>query len=628
MLKSKITKIASVVAGAAMAFSFALPVSAVTVAELQAQINVLMAQLSALSGTVTTANFTTDLTVGSTGAEVIALQDMLVAKGHLTMPAGVAKGYFGGLTKAAVSAWQAANGITPTAGYFGSKSRAVANVVPVTTTTVTPVPAVITTVGVEGTLTVSASTVSNSTVYSGDTMAPVLVFKVKAVTSDMAIQRVKIDLGTNSKVYSRAFSKIYFIDQSGSVLASSDLNSNTLTKDSDGRFFLTLTGFSSFVAKDTTKVFSVKADVKDFSSTDDSVANFTWKIRLASNGIRGIDGAGIDQYAGSTSISKDIKTAAALADSASITLSTNSATPATHEVIAADGSLNDQVDKETILAFDIQAKKDVLNITKLVATVTKTGGSASVTTVYLYEGNTVLADTTLDGSTATFSDLNYHVAKDTTKTLTLKVDVTGASSAQTTFGATIIATSGLTVENSAGDTVSAKSGSATFEGLLVTNAGPEFSLVGSPSIERTTTIVGNNSTSTATARFTLRIKAVGSAISFGAVGSSTPLVSAASFTPYINGVAGSMFTASTTDFTVPSSGVAENSPVAGSFTLAQDASTDIAITFNLQAGSGTTYGSYSIGLEKINWANEAGVVKSSTFMAGKTNWRTASVVLP
>ena len=85
--------------------------------------------------------FTTDLTIGSKGADVIALQDVLISKGFLTMPAGVAKGYFGTLTQTAVSKWQASAGITPAAGYVGPKSRAALNAMGGSTTpgTTTPV---------------------------------------------------------------------------------------------------------------------------------------------------------------------------------------------------------------------------------------------------------------------------------------------------------------------------------------------------------------------------------------------------------------------------------------------------------------------------------------------------------
>ncbi|MFA6502971.1 MAG: peptidoglycan-binding domain-containing protein [Candidatus Paceibacterota bacterium] len=66
--------------------------------------------------------FTRDLTIGSRGADVTALQNGLIAAGQ-SIPAG-ATGYFGAQTRTAVSGWQKAMGISPTAGYFGAKSRA------------------------------------------------------------------------------------------------------------------------------------------------------------------------------------------------------------------------------------------------------------------------------------------------------------------------------------------------------------------------------------------------------------------------------------------------------------------------------------------------------------------------
>lgn len=64
-----------------------------------------------------------DLQIGSKGVDVTGLQTWLVAKGYLTMPKGVAYGYFGGLTKAALQKYQKANGVSAT-GYFGPKTRA------------------------------------------------------------------------------------------------------------------------------------------------------------------------------------------------------------------------------------------------------------------------------------------------------------------------------------------------------------------------------------------------------------------------------------------------------------------------------------------------------------------------
>lgn len=67
--------------------------------------------------------YTRDLTLGSTGADVIELQTMLEEAGYLTIPVGVSKGYFGSLTQSALASWQASVGISPAAGYFGPITR-------------------------------------------------------------------------------------------------------------------------------------------------------------------------------------------------------------------------------------------------------------------------------------------------------------------------------------------------------------------------------------------------------------------------------------------------------------------------------------------------------------------------
>lgn len=106
------------------------PAKAATADELQAQIDALLAQIATLQGgssssSSSCAQFTMDLTMGASGAEVTALQNFLIGKGH-AIAAG-ATGYFGGQTQAALSAFQSANGISPAAGYFGPVTRAKVN---------------------------------------------------------------------------------------------------------------------------------------------------------------------------------------------------------------------------------------------------------------------------------------------------------------------------------------------------------------------------------------------------------------------------------------------------------------------------------------------------------------------
>ncbi len=67
--------------------------------------------------------FTKNLTVGFSGEDVVALQTFLEQKGFLIMPSGVAKGYFGLLTKNALAKYQTSKGIIPAVGYFGPITR-------------------------------------------------------------------------------------------------------------------------------------------------------------------------------------------------------------------------------------------------------------------------------------------------------------------------------------------------------------------------------------------------------------------------------------------------------------------------------------------------------------------------
>ncbi len=69
-----------------------------------------------------TFNFSRNLTLGSQGTDVTALQQRLIAAGFLYIPAPT--GFFGPMTKAAVKLYQQAHGITPVSGYVGPLTRA------------------------------------------------------------------------------------------------------------------------------------------------------------------------------------------------------------------------------------------------------------------------------------------------------------------------------------------------------------------------------------------------------------------------------------------------------------------------------------------------------------------------
>jgi len=115
-------------------------------ATLQGQLTTLQSQLAQLQGASTV--FTRNLEVGGTGDEVLALQKFLNVNGFTIADSGPGSPgnettTFGGLTRAALAKFQAANGITPSVGYFGPKTRAFINAggaVGVSTPTLTPTP--------------------------------------------------------------------------------------------------------------------------------------------------------------------------------------------------------------------------------------------------------------------------------------------------------------------------------------------------------------------------------------------------------------------------------------------------------------------------------------------------------
>src|SRR3989344_9559175 len=101
---------------------------------LQALIASLQAQISGIGGGTSSSGgvqctFGPDLTMGSTGMDVKCLQQYLNSAGHMVASSGAGSPgneteYFGSRTQQAVSKWQAANGVSPTAGYFGPISKA------------------------------------------------------------------------------------------------------------------------------------------------------------------------------------------------------------------------------------------------------------------------------------------------------------------------------------------------------------------------------------------------------------------------------------------------------------------------------------------------------------------------
>ena len=481
-------------------------------------------------GTVAATSFTRNLTVGSTGADVTALQTKL----------GVtpATSYFGPITKAAVIAYQTANGV-PGTGFVGPLTLAKLNAgvtTTTTTTTTTTCPAGMTctpvvatcpagytctsnttgaavgTTGVEGTLSVDQGAVSNTTVYEGQTGVQVLNLRLRANTSDISVARVTVDLGTSANVYAKAFSTLSVVGDDGKVLASVPLNQTTVSKQGSN-YFVTITGFNYLVAKNQYRYLTIAADVYGSVITTYQV-NYTFT--LPTDGVRGTDGAGLDEYSG-TGFAQTVTIAPSLMDSADLKLSTNSATPLTGAVIANGGSLNDEADKVTVLVFNLKAEKDSIGVTDILAstTINAAGNNASTTSAYLYDGSTLVASAAvLANGTVAFNNISgvegYVIAKDTTKAFTLKIDLRKQSTTPGTLAATVLA-NGVSAVNSQGVNITNITGSAVSNALYAQKAGPVFALVGTPSVSKS--VIGQTASSTFSTGFTFNVTAQGTDVS-------------------------------------------------------------------------------------------------------------------
>lgn len=178
--------------------------------------------------------FTRPLTVGSTGNDVMCLQEYLNSAGFQVSSTGAGSPgnettYFGSRTQSAVAAWQAANGVAPAVGYFGSISQAKYNMLmaggpgPTPTTTPGPTPPP----GVGTGLTVSAGTQpSNGLAVQNAINVPYTRVRFTA-SSDGDVTVNSLTVERFGQMQDAIFSGVILLDENGNRLGTSKtLNSD------------------------------------------------------------------------------------------------------------------------------------------------------------------------------------------------------------------------------------------------------------------------------------------------------------------------------------------------------------------------------------------------------------------
>jgi peptidoglycan hydrolase-like protein with peptidoglycan-binding domain len=652
-----------------------------------------------------TTDFQTNLTVGSTGSDVAALQTWLISNGF-NIPAiqsgATTPGYFGSQTQAAVELYQASKGI-PNTGFVGPLTRAALNgsamamtpvttgcpvgftctpttpvvtptcpaglvCTPVTTTTTGTVtaPTGITTPGVPGILSVTSGPLSSTVLNVGQTQAPVLAIRVQAQYSDLSVQSINLDLGNNTSIFNKLFTKIYVTDETtGAVLASEPLNSSTVIQ-SGNNYIVGLAGFNFIVPKGTYKDIIIKADLmpsidssyleggsnypsgSSGQGSENNINNTAfvgWGIGLDANQLRAVDGAGINLTNSSAITPTTLTINKSLVDNAQANLSVDGSSPTTNSVPVSD-TINGNYLGLPVFTFDIYAQNDTLHLHNVAVNIgtTQNGTTGSVTAAYLFQGSTQVQSASVVGGVATFSNITdgtngATIPVGTTVPYTVKVDVTGVTAGNLAITAST-SVSGSTIYNSIDGNV-AILGSALGNTISVSGNGPSFSLASAPSIMTTGSNQSGNtqSTSSIVASFPISITSIGTDTYFGTPASSTP-----SFEFTVLNSAGSIVYNGTTGSnsgglsnvkvilpTLPTS-VTNGVSAANSFKVANQNTVALGtIQFQFD-GKGTngnvlTGGPYKVNLAAITYDTASGPA-TTTFMNGLAAWTTPTGTNP
>ena len=556
-----IAKVAAIAAVFALATSVVAPaahadtttttttsaMTATQVTALQNQIASLQAQLSGAQGTTTSTGsmtFTRSLTLGSSGADVTALQNWLISKGY-TIPAG-ATGYFGAQTKAAVAAYQSAKGISPAAGYFGPTTRASVNAMGGTTTTTTTTTGAgcvagaafssttgmacgtTTTTGGSTTLSGAEGTInnfqtvgaSNVTLGTGATQQ-VYGFQFVAGGSDLNVSRIyfaisnpALSAGTTRpwNVFQTATLK----DGSGATVATLDatnqsnysqngtngVGNQTYRLDFEGvnhvvkmgatqQYYLTLTTQGAFAAGNV---------------TSSPATSFT--VALDAQGLRAVDAMGIQQYSPTSAGNGSVVTLNNNA-SGSITLSVGSDNPQTTTLMA---NQNTSTQGVVLNTFTLQnTGSAAVELYTLPVTVASNIATSSnlVQDIKLYNDTTLLdTESPVAGVTGTqtlsFKNLNLIIAAGTTVNLRLVADIQpvgGSNPAASGSSVTVtVPGTGADIESTSGSIIT-PSGSST--GYPISFAINGLSVASAPtSATATAALTSSNAGSQQTGTFT------------------------------------------------------------------------------------------------------------------------------
>ncbi len=594
--------------------------------------------------------FNTNLTVGSTGSDVVALQTWLIANGY-SIPSiasgAAAKGYFGSQTKAAVQAYQTAKGI-PSTGFVGPLTRGALNA---GGAVVTPAPVgcpvgmictpvgggapVVSTGGLAGTDgTISdvneLSSYSNEEVGDGQNDVKVLGMEVEASNDgDIALKSIKVSFdstGNGGSDNLDDYIESVSVWMGSTKVGSADVSS--FNEDSGNIWSKTITLNNAVVRADKTEKFYVAVDsVSNLDSGD--ISGDSWTVDVDS--IRFEDGSGVvtsDTTTGDIDgmdVAIEFVSFSSAADT-ELKISTDTSASPEADMVAVDES--DNTDNVPLLVgkFKLEGTSDAV-IDEIPVTLTVTGATdvdavtGSVTLVLDGEEYTESVSTnSVTSATITFDNLDFDLAAGKTITFKVLADIndieTGTFDEGDTLTASLTSTNRdyMDVENEEGDQLSdssEKSGTATGEAQEFRTNGVVLNLL---STSATVSDGASANTDTGTFEIKFGVKAIGDTIYV------------ASTSAYI--FKGSVATTSNSMSLILENDSDSEETANGNFLIEEGDVENFTMTVTVPLlGNSSSTGSYQVRLAGLGWDTADNAVATQQYTSNLDDFKTKYISL-